>query len=125
LRLPFFNFFNDLKMQNPKYEINKDRAGEYRFLLRAINGEPILASSEGYNTKAGCLNGIQACRENCRLDNNYQRKIASDGQYYFTLMGGNYKTLGISEYYPTLAARENGIAACKRDGPTSNIEDKT
>lgn len=49
--------------KNPKFEIYKDKAGEFRFRLKAGNGEPILAS-EGYTSKAGCKNGIDSVRRN-------------------------------------------------------------
>ena len=45
----------------PKFEIYKDNAGEFRFRLKARNGEPILAS-EGYKAKASCENGIESVR---------------------------------------------------------------
>lgn len=51
------------KKPNPKFEIFKDKAGEFRFRLKAGNGEPILAS-EGYVSKAGCKNGIDSVRRN-------------------------------------------------------------
>ncbi len=40
-----------------------DKSGEYRFRLKARNGEIILAS-EGYSQKAGCKNGIESVRKN-------------------------------------------------------------
>ncbi|NLF27366.1 MAG: YegP family protein [Clostridiales bacterium] len=48
---------------NPKFEIYKDKAGEFRFRLKARNGE-IIGASEGYSAKAGCLNGIESVRKN-------------------------------------------------------------
>ena len=51
------------KATNPKCEIYVDKAGEFRFRLKAKNGEPILAS-EGYKTKAGCKNGIESVKKN-------------------------------------------------------------
>lgn len=48
---------------NPKFELYKDNAGEFRFRLKARNGENI-ASSEGYKTKSNCLNGIESVRKN-------------------------------------------------------------
>lgn len=47
----------------PKFEIYLDKKGEYRFRLKARNGEPILAS-EGYAAKSGCKNGIDSVRKN-------------------------------------------------------------
>ena len=49
--------------KHPKYEIYKDKAGEFRFRLKAANGEPILAS-EGYASKDGCKNGIESVGKN-------------------------------------------------------------
>ena len=49
--------------KNPKFEIYIDKKGEFRFRLKARNGEPILAS-EGYSAKAGCKNGIESVRKN-------------------------------------------------------------
>ncbi len=48
---------------NPSFEMYADKAGEFRFRLKARNGEPILAS-EGYKAKAGCLNGIDSVKRN-------------------------------------------------------------
>ena len=48
---------------NPKFEIYTDKAGEFRFRLKARNGEIIL-SSEGYSAKASCENGIESVRKN-------------------------------------------------------------
>jgi uncharacterized protein len=46
-----------------KFEIIKDKRGEFRFHLKAGNGE-IIASSEGYKTKASALNGIDSIKKN-------------------------------------------------------------
>jgi uncharacterized protein YegP (UPF0339 family) len=46
-----------------KFEVFKDKAGEYRFRLKAPNGE-IIAVSEGYRKKKSCLDGIQSVKKN-------------------------------------------------------------
>lgn len=51
------------KARNPKFELYKDAAGEFRFRLKAKNGE-IIAVSEGYKAKASCKNGIESVRKN-------------------------------------------------------------
>ncbi len=51
------------EQKHPKFEIYLDKAGEYRFRLKARNGEPI-AASEGYVAKASCKNGIESVRKN-------------------------------------------------------------
>ena len=51
------------KVANPKFELYNDKKGEFRFRLKAGNGEIILAS-EGYVSKDGCKNGIASVRKN-------------------------------------------------------------
>jgi hypothetical protein len=48
---------------NPKFEIYTDKAGEFRFRLKAKNGQ-IIAVSEGYTAIAGCLKGVESVRKN-------------------------------------------------------------
>lgn len=50
-------------MTNPKFEMYRDRAGAYRFRLKARNGE-IIGASDGYIARAGCLNGIESVIKN-------------------------------------------------------------
>lgn len=49
--------------KNPKFEVYKDKAGEFRFRLKASNGQ-IIATGEGYKAKSGCMNGIESIRKN-------------------------------------------------------------
>lgn len=49
--------------KNPKFEMYTDKAGEFRFRLKAKNGQ-IIATGEGYKAKAGCKNGIESIRKN-------------------------------------------------------------
>ena len=46
-----------------KFEIYKDKAGEFRFRLKAGNGE-IIAVGEGYSSKDACKNGIESIKKN-------------------------------------------------------------
>ena len=48
-----------IKVSCPKFEVYVDKGGEYRFRLKATNGQ-IIAVSEGYAAKAGCMNGIES-----------------------------------------------------------------
>lgn len=49
--------------KNPKFEVYVDKAGEFRFRLKAKNGQ-IIATGEGYKAKKSCLNGIESVRKN-------------------------------------------------------------
>lgn len=46
-----------------KFEYFKDKAGKYRFRLKAGNGQ-IIAVSEAYNSLDSCLNGIESVKKN-------------------------------------------------------------
>ena len=52
-----------VKEKNPKFEVYTDKKGEFRFRLKAGNGEPIL-TGEGYVSKSGCLKGIASVKKN-------------------------------------------------------------
>ena len=49
--------------KHPKFEIYEDKGGEFRFRLKATNGQ-VIATSEGYKAKASCLNGIESVKKN-------------------------------------------------------------
>ena len=50
-------------MSEPVFDIFKDKKGEFRFNLKAANGEIILAS-QGYTSKESCLKGIESVKKN-------------------------------------------------------------
>ncbi|MBO0981724.1 YegP family protein [Microbacterium sp. SD291] len=47
-----------------KFELYTDKSGEYRFRLKAGNGEVIALGSEGYSSKSSALNGIDSVKRN-------------------------------------------------------------
>ena len=49
--------------KHPKFEIYTDKAGEFRFRLKAINGQ-IVATGEGYKTLANCIKGVESVKKN-------------------------------------------------------------
>lgn len=107
-----------------KFIITKRTNGEYQFNLKADNHETIL-KSEGYKTKAGCKNGIDSVKANAPYDHRYDRKVATNGQYYFNLKASNGEIIGTSEMYNSSAARDNGIESVKRNAPTAEVVDQT
>ena len=53
--------------KHPKFEVYQDKAGEFRFRLKARNGQ-IIGVSEGYVQKASCLNGIESVKTNAAVE---------------------------------------------------------
>ena len=54
---------NFTEEKDPKFEVYLDKGGEYRFRLKATNGQ-IIAVSEGYKAMAACRNGIASVKKN-------------------------------------------------------------
>ena len=50
-------------LKHPKWEIYTDKAGEFRFRLKARNGQ-IICAGEGYSQMSGCKNGIESIIKN-------------------------------------------------------------
>jgi hypothetical protein len=46
-----------------KFELKKTANGQYRFNLKAVNGE-IIATSESYKSKSSAMNGIESVKKN-------------------------------------------------------------
>lgn len=107
-----------------KFVISKRTNGEFRFNLKADNGQVIL-TSEGYAAKSGCTNGVESVRKNAPEDSNYDRKTASNGKYYFTLKAGNGQVIGTSQMYESASGRDNGIESVKKNAPDASVEDES
>ncbi|MGE4219032.1 MAG: YegP family protein [Alphaproteobacteria bacterium] len=107
-----------------KFELYTDKAGEFRFRLKASNGQVILAS-EGYKQKASAQNGIDSVRKNAPNDASYERKETKAGGYMFNLLAANKQVIGTSESYTTAAARDNGIRSVQTNAPGAALDDQT
>ena len=107
-----------------KFEIYKDKAGEFRFRLKAGNGQTILAS-EGYKAKTSCKNGIESVRKNSQDDNRFERAETKNGKARFNLRARNGQVIGTSESYESTSARDNGIASVAKNAPGAKVDDQT
>lgn len=96
-----------------KFEIYTDKGREYRFRLKAANGE-IMLVSEGYLTKASCANGIMSVKTNATIDARYERKVILSENYMFNLKSSNGQVIATSETYETSSARDNAIESVKK-----------
>ena len=53
------------KVSNPKFEVYTDKKGEFRFRLKAKNGQ-IITTGEGYSKLDSCLKGVESVRKNAK-----------------------------------------------------------
>jgi len=105
-----------------KFEIFRDKKGEHRFRLKAGNGQTILAS-EGYTSRKACESGVASVQKNSALAEQFERKGAKNGKFYFVLKAKNHQVIGQSEMYDSEAAMENGIKSVMTNGPSTVVED--
>ncbi|MGQ7947120.1 YegP family protein [Flavobacterium sp. WC2509] len=102
--------------------ISKRKSDEFQFVLKAGNGQVILAS-EGYTTKAACENGIESVRKNSQDDARYEKLEAKNGKPYFNLKAANGQIIGNSEIYESVTARDNGIESVKKNAPDADVKE--
>ncbi|MEO9954085.1 MULTISPECIES: YegP family protein [Nonlabens] len=103
-----------------KFEIYKNKSGEFRFRLKASNGQTILAS-EGYTTKAARDNGIESVRKNSQDEKRFVNGVSKSDQPYFNLTATNGQVIGKSEMYNSEAARDNGIESVMKNAPEAKV----
>jgi uncharacterized protein len=107
-----------------KFVIKKATNGQHYFNLKAGNGEIILTSSEQYTTKAACNKGIDSVKTNAPNDSRYDRKTATNGEYYFTHKAANGEIIGKSQMYDAPSGREKGIESVKANAPDAPVTEE-
>jgi hypothetical protein len=103
-----------------KFELYTDKAGEFRFRLKASNGETI-GASEGYKGKSGATNGIDSVKKNSQDANRFETFVGNDGQHYFKLKAANGEIILQSQGYSSLAAATNGVESVMKHAPDAEI----
>jgi uncharacterized protein len=103
------------------YELTKSSDGQFRFILKAGNGETILVS-ELYKAQQSAEIGIVSVQKNCADDEHYERKESQNGKHFFNLKALNHQVIGTSQMYATGATREAGIESVKSNGHTKTIK---
>ncbi len=106
------------------FELYKDTAGEFRFRLKAANGEKVL-KSEGYLSKAGAENGISSVKKNAPDTSSFEKKTSTNGRPYFVLKAANGEAIGVGELYSSASARDDGIGAVQRAAAEAATMDLT
>ena len=103
-----------------KFVITTRKDGDFQFNLKATNGQVIL-TSQGYSTKAACLNGIESVKRNAAIDERFEVKVAKNGKPYFNLKASNGQVIGASQMYASEVTMNGGIASVKRNAPDAPV----
>lgn len=118
-----------------KFVIREVKSG-IKFDLKATNGQ-VIATSEVYESKAACENGIESVRKNAPIANLEDQTVADfetvtnpkfelyrdkADQFRFRLKARNGQIIAVSEDYTTKAACENGIESVRKNAPIAEVE---
>ncbi|MDH4056558.1 MAG: YegP family protein [Gammaproteobacteria bacterium] len=107
-----------------KFECYKDKAGEFRFRLKAGNGETIL-SSEGYSSKSGCESGIASVKKNSSNPDRFEKTETAGGKFRFNLKASNGQVIGTSQNYASAATRDSGIKSVANSAPDAKVVEES
>ena len=107
-----------------KFELKMTESGKYMFNLKAGNGQIILVS-QMYESKDSAENGIESVRKNSADDARFERKVAKNGEPFFSLTATNGQNIGKSETYSSESAMENGVQSVKTNAPDAEVVDNT
>ena len=106
-----------------KFEVYQSGTkNEFRFRLKADNGQIIL-SSEGYNTKASCLNGIESVKKNAADAKRFAKTKTPSNMFGFSITAANNQVIGTSQNYKSESGRNNGVESVKRNAPSAEIRE--
>ncbi len=106
-----------------KFEVYQSGTkSEFRFRLKADNGQIIL-SSEGYNTKASCLNGIESVKKNAGDPKRFAKTKTPSNMFRFSITAANNQIIGTSQNYKSESGRDNGVESVKRNAPKAEIKE--
>lgn len=106
-----------------KFEVYQSGTkNEFRFRLKADNGQIIL-SSEGYNSKASCLNGIESVRKNAADPKRFSKTKTPANMFRFAITAANNQVIGTSQNYKSESGRDNGLESVKRNAPKAEIKE--
>ena len=118
-----------------KFVIREVKSG-IKFDLKATNGQ-VIATSEVYESKTACENGIESVRKNAPIANLEDQTVADfetvtnpkfelyrdkADQFRFRLKARNGQIIAVSEDYTTKAACENGIESVRKNAPDAEVE---
>ena len=107
-----------------KFEVYKDKAGEFRFRLKAANGQNILGS-EGYSKKASCMNGIESVKKNSQNPDRFNSKETASGRFTFNLTASNGQVVGTSQTYESESGCKSGMKSVADCASGASVDDQT
>ncbi len=103
-----------------KFELYQDRSSEFRFRLKAGNGENI-GISQGYKTKEAALKGVESVRINGGEEKQYVFKEGENGKIYFNLKAKNHQVILSSQGYASESGAQQGVKSTMKNAPDAEL----
>ncbi|PKL17048.1 MAG: hypothetical protein CVV49_13145 [Spirochaetae bacterium HGW-Spirochaetae-5] len=101
-----------------KFEVYKDKAGKFRYRLKAGNGQIIL-TGEAYSSKSACIEGVESVKKNSQKDSAFEVYEDKKGEFRFRLKASNGEIVGQGESYNARSGCMNGIESVKKNAVDS------
>jgi uncharacterized protein len=110
-----------------KFEIYQDGTQEFRWRLKAGNGEVLATPGQGYKAKADCLKGVERIKTDAITDKlTFEIYEDSSMEQRWRLKAANAQVIATSSQgYKSKADCEKAIALIKKGAAKAEVEDKT
>lgn len=106
-----------------KFEVYQSgKNNDFRFRLKADNGQIIL-SSEGYTTKAACLNGIESVKKNSSDPKRITKSQTPTKMFRFSVSAANSQVIGTSQNYKSESGRNKGVQSVAKNAAKAEIKE--
>jgi len=106
-----------------KFEIYQDNAKEFRWRLKAANGESLATSGQGYKSKADCKNGVERIMKDA---DKLKFEVYEDNkkESRFRIKASNGQTIGSSSQgYKNKTDCEHAIDLIKKGAKDAEVAD--
>ena len=109
-----------------KFEMYKDNAMEFRWRLKAANGETLATSGQGYKAKADCKNGVERIMKDAATKLKFEVYEDNKKEHRWKLLATNGQTIGSSSQgYKNKADCEKAIDIIKKGAAMAEVADMT
>jgi uncharacterized protein YegP (UPF0339 family) len=106
-----------------KFELYKDKADEFRWRLKAANGEILATPGQGYKAKADAKNGIELVKK-AATDDKIKFELYEDDkkEHRWRLKAANGQIVAVSsEGYKAKADAEKAVQHIKEGAPKAEV----
>jgi uncharacterized protein YegP (UPF0339 family) len=109
-----------------KFEIYKDNAMEFRWRLKAANGETLATSGQGYKAKADCKKGVERIMKDAADKLKFEVYDDNKKESRFRIIASNGQTIGSSSQgYKAKADCEHAVDLIKQGAKDADVSDMT